>query len=513
MYNNIRMIYKPSLFAVIAFLASCSNGSKPDSKQIEEGKVLAERYCKSCHQLPEPNQLTKELWKDHVLPQMGYFMGIYPNDSFRNTLLEDNEGAERVQQAGIYPESPLISSDDWDKIKAYFVYEAPEKFNIEKHSRRADVSLFKTIIPNNVFSPPSTTLIRFNDKGGLFFGDAHTKQFLELKPDRSIKIAAELEEGAVCAEVKDGYVYVTVMGSFSPTDAALGMLVKLPLEGKEGAELVLDGLQRPVHSAISDFNGDGMMDFVVSEFGKFTGGLNVYLGKSDGTFSKRTLWQKPGAVKTYVKDMDKDGKMDIIALFAQADEGIDIYYNKGNGNFKRNRVLSFPPGYGSTAFHLMDYNNDGFDDIIYTGGDNADFKPIARPYHGIYIFENDGKNQFEKKFFYYLNGAYDAVMKDFDQDGDLDIAAISFFPDFVNQIDDGFVFLENTGGMNYKPHTFDQVEKGRWILMDARDYDNDGDDDLVLGSLVMQVVPDNGLVEKWSKGGIPFIILENKLKP
>lgn len=494
----------------MAFFSSCTSAKK--DADVKDGKELAKVYCRSCHILPEPGQLTKELWKDHVLPQMGYFMGIYPNDSFRNSLIEKGEASDRVQQAGIYPERPVFDPSDFEKIKAYFINEAPESFSTTLHPRRPNNSTFETILSKNVFSPPSTTLIRFNDKGGLYFGDAHTMQFLELKRDGSIKIAAELEEGAVCAEEYGKDIYVTVMGSFSPTDAALGMLVKLPLEGKEGAELVLDKLQRPVHSAIADFNNDGLMDFVVSEFGKFTGGLNVYFGQANSSYEKKPIWQKPGAVKTYVKDMDRDGKMDIVALFAQADEGIDIFYNKGEKNFTRERVLAFPPGYGSTSFHLIDYDKDGFEDIIYTGGDNADFKPIARPYHGIYIFKNDGKNNFKQTFFYCLNGAYDARLHDFDMDGDLDIAAVSFFPDFVNQIDDGFVYLENIGDFKFMPSTFDAVEKGRWILMDVRDYDKDGDEDLVLGSLVMEVVPDNGLVEKWTKGGLPFVILENKTK-
>ncbi|MBL7835948.1 MAG: VCBS repeat-containing protein [Bacteroidetes bacterium] len=500
------------ILPLIAFLSSCSNNTSQSNDDAETGKELANQYCKSCHQLPLPNQLTKELWRDHVLPQMGYFMGIYPNDTFRQSLLKDLDGGERLKQAGIYPEQALISKDDFAKISAYFIKEAPEKFEIPTHPRRKATALFTSLYPNNTFSPPSTTLIRFNSNGGLFFGDAHTKQFLELKSDRSIKIAAELEEGAVCAEVSDDFVYVTVMGSFSPTDAALGMLVKLPLKGNDGAELVLDQLQRPVHSAIADFNQDGYKDFVVSEFGKFTGGLNIYFGSSDGKYTKQTLWQKPGAVKTYVKDMNKDGLPDIVALFAQADEGIDIYYNKGKNQFERNRVLSFPPGYGSSAFHLIDFDQDGDDDIIYTGGDNADFKNIPRPYHGIYMFKNDGKNQFEQSFFYYLNGAYDARLIDFDQDGDLDLAAISFFPDFAKQIDDGFVYLENQGNFQFTPNTFDGVENGRWILMDTKDYDQDGDEDIVLGSLVMQIAQDNGLVDRWINAGIPFVILENRLK-
>ncbi len=78
-----------------------------------------------------------------------------------------------------------------------------------------------------------------------------------------------------------------------------------------------------------------------------------------------------------------------------------------------------------------------------------------------------------------MNDAYNAVVEDFDQDGDRDIAAISFFPDFKNSPEESFVYLENDGFNHFSPSTFEKVNKGRWIVMDASDYDKDGDTDLV----------------------------------
>lgn len=135
-----------------------------------------------------------------------------------------------------------------------------------------------------------------------------------------------------------------------------------------------------------------------------------------------------------------------------------------------------------------------------------------KPFHGVYVFTNDGDNQFEQAFFYHLNGAYGAIPRDFDLDGDIDIAAISFFPDWKNSPEEGFVYLENQGDYNYSASTFPAVNKGRWIVMDAADYDQDGDEDLVLGSLAFEVIPKMGLVEQWVRDGIPYILLENQTK-
>ncbi|MBK9184490.1 MAG: hypothetical protein IPM83_15635 [Ignavibacteria bacterium] len=45
--------------------------------------------------------------------------------------------------------------------------------------------------------------------------------------------------------------------------------------------------------------------------------------------------------------------------------------------------------------------------------------------------------------------------------------------------------------------------------MDSGDIDHDGDLDLILGSLVMEVKGRKDLVDYWVKNAIPFVILEN----
>ncbi len=200
-----------------------------------------------------------------------------------------------------------------------------------------------------------------------------------------------------------------------------------------------------------------------------------------------------------------------MTLFGQAAEGIYAFIQQEDGSFREEKWLEFPASYGSSYFELLDMDLDGDLDILYTNGDNADYTPILKPYHGIRYFENNGQNEFEESFFYPLHGAYKAKPADYDGDGDLDIAAISFFPDFENHIEEGFVYLENDGANNYTAYSFPDVGEGRWITMDAGDIDQDGDLDILIGSLAFEVIPDGGLVEKWTNSGVPFIILENQL--
>jgi len=303
------------------------------------------------------------------------------------------------------------------------------------------------------------------------------------------------------------------MGSFSPTDAPTGMVIYMP-DGQPQAQILLEGLQRPVHSNWTDFNGDGLMDAVVCEFAKWTGGLSYWQQKPDGSFTKSVLRRRPGAIRSYIRDFNGDGLPDVIALFGQGDEGIFRYLNDGKGGFMEETVLRFPASFGSSAFRLADLNHDGFEDILYICGDNADYKPVLKPYHGIRIFTNDGKGHFTERFFYPLSGAYDAIPADFDQDGDIDLAAISFFPDFQKAPHTAFVFLDNqnSSGFQFQASSFDEASAGRWMVMDAGDVEKDGDVDIVLGPLTFEVVPDNGEVQRWVKGALPFLVLENQHK-
>jgi hypothetical protein len=102
---------------------------------------------------------------------------------------------------------------------------------------------------------------------------------------------------------------------------------------------------------------------------------------------------------------------------------------------------------------------------------------------------------------------------DFDQDGDLDIFIIAFFPDFENPSPEGFVYLENQGELKFKPSTFPEAVNGRWLVADAGDVDGDGDDDIVLGSLLFKInAAPQHLLDQWSEHSCHLVILENKLK-
>ena len=178
-------------------------------------------------------------------------------------------------------------------------------------------------------------------------------------------------------------------------------------------------------------------------------------------------------------------------------------------------MVPYPPTHGSADLKLVDFNGDGFDDLVTATGDNGDFIGACplKPYQGIRICLNNGENQFREAYFFPMYGAYGVEVEDFDQDGDLDLAAISFFADYRVPGDRSFVYLENLGEMTFLASTFKDSARGRWLRMAAGDYDGDGDKDLLIGSFTPGPSDVSAALKTlWKSNGPSFLILRNRFK-
>ncbi|MFQ6007242.1 MAG: FG-GAP repeat domain-containing protein, partial [Woeseia sp.] len=284
--------------------------------------------------------------------------------------------------------------------------------------------------------------------------------------------------------------YVASIGdlfAYRPSYEKLATISQLPLADQSintsGISIVIDDLYRMADMEVADLNGDEAMDFIVCGFGTRRGNVAWFESQSDGSYQEHVLINRPGAVKAQAYDFNGDQHLDIAVLLADAREGFYILINDGANDFESNTVFETHAAYGHTYFELQDFDGDGLMDILTVNGDNVDSDPYntLKNYHGIRIYLNQGDLRFEEAYFYPMYGAFGGKAADFDNDGDLDIAAISFYPDFGVERRESFAFLQNNGDMEFSAYTDAELINGRWMTMDVGDLDGDADVDIVLG--------------------------------
>jgi hypothetical protein len=445
-------------------------------------------------------------------------------DSADAEPLEGGVAARLVRAAGVYPDSARISRADWDRLAAYYLSRAPAVlpppatppvpvglpgFRVRVPELRAGspmVTLVHVDAPNRRIYVGSASLGRPTGGGGtLAVLDGRGRRVDEFplpSPASHLRVAGDT-------------LALLFMGRLHPSDVPRGALALISAWRPGAAPAIaweVDTLHRPVYASYADLSGDGVDDVVVSEFGNLTGRLTWYERLPNGASRRHLLAPQPGAIGTDVRDFDGDGRLDVLALIAQGDEGISLFHGRPGGGFSRELLLRFPPAYGSTGMEVVDVNGDGHPDIVYTNGDAGDYPAPTKSYHGIRIFLNDGRGRFAEKYFFAMPGAFKAVARDFDRDGDVDLAAIAFYTDDASAATLPFVYLENAGGLRFTPRTFPDADRGRWLTMDAGDGDGDGDVDLVLGSFAQlgALGDPRGRTARWRQPDAPTVlILEN----
>jgi hypothetical protein len=256
-----------------------------------------------------------------------------------------------------------------------------------------------------------------------------------------------------------------------------------------------------------DLDRDGDLDYIVSAFGNYTGSLLAFENRGK-SFVRHVIQNTPGARRVIIKDFNKDDLPDFAVLLTQGDEQIVMYKNEGAFKFDGEVWLRFPPVYGSSYFDLIDMNKDGSLDVVYSNGDNADYSPVFKPYHGVRIFKNNGHDRFEESWFYPMYGASKVMCSDFDGDQDIDLAAISFFPDFAKHPEHGFLYFENTPD-GFVSYTTSIARAGRWLVMEVADIDKDHDDDIILGALNFPTAVPHDLAQEWQHKKVSLLLLRN----
>jgi hypothetical protein len=504
--------------SLFIFLVSCRNFNRNNSHpeisdaDIRKGQALASKYCQGCHSLPDPSLLDSKHWEQTELPYMGPRLGIFNHgfDRYPNSRSDKNLSRD------FYPSQPLIDPKDWEYLMDYYIATSPDSLPDQQRPMaiKEGLNLFQIEEPKLKYYNPATCLLQIDtnkEMRSILVSDAIQKKVFRINAGMVTVDSVAVSGPVVGIDFQKSTMVACDIGVLNPNNGKFGKGLNISIGEDKKMRLdsipLFDLLARPVQITASDLNQDGLTDYLVCEFGHLTGALSWFENMGNGRYQRHVIRPVPGAIKAYINDYNHDGLPDLWVLFGQGDEGIFLFTNQGKGKFLEKRLLSFPAIYGSSYFELDDFNHDGFPDILYTCGDNADYSVVLKPYHGVYIFLNDGQNHFTQKYFFPINGCYKAMARDFDGDGDLDIATIAFFADYIRQPEEGFVYLENKGNFEFHPFSIPQAKVGRWLTMDAGDIDGDGKIDIVLGNFaaapafIKSVTP-------W-KQGPQFLFLKN----
>ena len=240
--------------------------------------------------------------------------------------------------------------------------------------------------------------------------------------------------------------------------------------------------------SVGDLNNDGLDDFFIGGAAWFSGA--VYFQQKLGNFVQMNqpafeLDKMSEDTASLIFDANGDGFMDLYVVSGSYEMDKDsaslidrLYLNNGQGQFTKSDELPLLKNYGSCAT-AIDFDKDGDMDVFVGARTERGKYPFAA---SSYLLVNDNGtfknltgpsvNEIEN-----LGMVSDAVATDFDNDGDEDLIIVGEWMPIT--------FLENDNGVfrnRTKEYGFDRTS-GWWNTIKQADIDLDGDLDYVVGNL------------------------------
>jgi hypothetical protein len=121
----------------------------------------------------------------------------------------------------------------------------------------------------------------------------------------------------------------------------------------------------PTGLVVADFNGDGILDLAVANYGAYvTNAVTVLLGNGDGTFKTPAYYNAPGMNfrSLSVGDFNGDGISDL-AVVGFWHDTLDYLLGNGDGTFAAAIPISVNLPLGSGYMASADFNGDGLPDL------------------------------------------------------------------------------------------------------------------------------------------------------
>lgn len=502
--------YQLLVVGVLACLAGCE-GSKTarvtlgdpadqfanlSAERIEhlDGKVR--EFCADCHVFPAPSSYPKGNWSEEV--SRGY------------------EFYAKSGRTDLTPPSKHV-------VVEYFQTLAPMKLELPSPLYDLDgpVQFRRSPIryAGSQRKRPGVSHL-FNSEQGLLICDVTSDRIGKVSVEEGQVTYDEILSSAAPAHVtwfaplpdESPGLLVAELGTFTPDDHDKGAVVffsheSLQEEDPEGIKL-LEGVGRVADVSTGDFDGDGLTDVVVAEFGWHeTGGMHVLWNKSNATenlrFETQRIDSRHGASHVHVQDLDQDGDSDFIVLHSQEYESVSAYLNMGDGQFERQQVWNANvPDYGLSSMDLADIDRDGDLDVVLSNGDSMD-SFLLKPHHGVQWLENRSQGE-SLEYVHHpvaqLPAAYGATAGDIDGDGDIDLIGCTML--WESQDLNTLVWYEQKDDGTFESHPLD-LSSSQHAAVELGDFDGDGDLDIAVGEFDRYIQLDFCGEIWWNEGPAP----------
>lgn len=462
---------------------------------FDPGRVAQiKAFCADCHGMPLAENYPRDAWHDKVARAYQYYAR-----SGRNDLDPPPIHQTVAYYRSLAPEEVVLPRPPEAQTQAGVAF-IPQHIPLDQPSKVSPgIANLRWIDLNQDGHP---VLVVCDMRRGYVSA-------LDLRdPARGHRILARLNNPchvAPCDLDGDGLLDLVVadLGSVQASDHHRGRVVWLRRRQSPGdyeAIVLAAGLGRVANNQPVDIDGDGDLDVLVGVFGYSKTGKIALLRNTAAVddrpqFELEVLDPRPGTSHILVHDFNDDGRPDFLALTSQEYEWVTAFFNQPDGRFHRRTLWAAPdPTYGLTGIGLVDMDQDGAVDILFTNGDTFD-EQYAKPSHGVQWLKNLGEQEFALRRLTDLPGAHAAQAGDFDRDGDLDLLAVSWLNDqlypvsAVSQPMASIVYLEQTPSGEFGRHTL-ELGFPCHATLEVADFDGDGDLDFAVGWQ---------LTQKWEK--------------
>jgi len=265
-------------------------------------------------------------------------------------------------------------------------------------------------------------------------------------------------------------------------------------------------------TAWGDYDNDGDLDILLTG----VTGLNnsnpvtkIYRNNGNNTFTEQTTIVLPGIYTGTASwgDFDNDGFLDVLLV---GNAGSDfspnsiskIYRNNGNNTFTEQTGITLKGvRQGSAAWG--DYNNDGLQDILLMGTTGTEIVTT--------IYRNNGNNSFSEQTNISLTKEYDGSVAwgDYDNDGNLDILISGYTGNTYRS-----KIYRNNGNNTFTEQTGILLNGLNQCSVAWGDYDGDGDLDILMSGFsgtqgVVNVYRNNGNNSFTALTGISFPVISS----